>query len=113
MPAMLPVPIVAESAVHSAPNCEMEFLSLLLVIFCALSREKSLPMVSRIQSPKRVNWKPLVKMVIRIPVPMSSASAGTPQTTPLTALFTVVIQLTNDSMCFPPHNSLDFEYGRA
>ena len=94
--------MVADSAVHSAWNCEMECLSLDLVIFLDLSWVNSLPMVSRIQSPKRVNWKPLVRMVITMPVPMSSVSAGTPQTTLLTALLMLVIQLMNDSMWFPP-----------
>ncbi len=74
--------MVADSAVQSAWNWEMECLSWLLRMpFSFLKRP---PMVLDHMCPNRVNWKNLVSTVIRMPVPIRSTRAGTPHTTLLT-----------------------------
>ena len=90
---MLPVPMVADSAVHSAWNWEMEVLSRLCRMSCFLNRE---PIVSFQVWPNRVNWKPFVRKVIRNPVPIRRISAGTPQTTLLILSLTVLSTSTKD-----------------
>ena len=84
-PTMLPVPMVAASAVQRLWNWLMASSSVWAVTF--LSR-KMAPMVCRIQYPKYRSWKKPVRTVSRQPVPNSSASPAGPHTTPPTTAFT-------------------------
>ena len=80
-PTMLPVPMVAASAVQRLWNWLMASSSVWAVTFRS---RKMAPMVWRIQYPKYRSWKNPVRTVSRQPVPNSSG----PHTTPLTTAFT-------------------------
>ena len=92
-PTILPVPMVAASAVHRDWNWEMDW-SPASVCFVTCLSWKIPPTVFWNQCPIWDNWKNYVSTVIRIPVPTRSTSMGTPHTKPLTALFTFVMSST-------------------
>ena len=97
-PTMLPVPMVAASAVHRLWNWLMalSFFS----VWAVMSRSvKMAPMVFRSQYRKCPNWKKPVRTDITKPVPNSSASPTGPQTMPLTTPFTLVMV---SNMIVPP-----------
>ena len=97
-PTMLPVPMVAASAVHRLWNWLMalSFFS----VWAVMSRSvKMAPMVFRSQYRKCPNWKKPVRTDITKPVPNSSASPTGPQTIPLTTPFTLVMV---SNMIVPP-----------
>ena len=97
-PTMLPVPMVAASAVHRLWNWLMalSFFS----VWAVMSRSvKMAPMVFRSQYRKCPNWKKPVRTDITNPVPNSSASPTGPQTMPLTTPFTLVMV---SNMIVPP-----------
>ena len=98
-PAMLPVPTVAASAVHSAWNGEIAALSLLCPITCFLNK---LPMVCLTQKPRWLTWKNLVSTVIRMPVPSSSTSPSLTQTKPLMSSLIWVSRSKNWSIVASP-----------
>ncbi len=89
-PTMLPVPMVAASAVQRLWNWLMA-LSSRPVCAVTLRSVKIAPMVFFIQWAKWLNWKPFVRTVMQRPAIKSSASPIGPQTMPLTKLFACVI----------------------
>ena len=94
-PAMLPVPMVAASAVQSAWNCDTLPFSFLLWLFLS----KTPPPVFFHQCPKCVTWKHLVTMVSSIPVPMSRTRPIFTHTNELTASLISVSFAKNVSIC--------------
>ncbi len=84
-PAMLPVPTVAASAVHTAWKGVMAPLE-------ASPRLKMRPMVSRMDVPNLRIWMQRVRSVRYRPTPMIRIMAGTPQTKLFTALLTLVMK---------------------
>ena len=92
-PTILPVPMVAASAVHSDWNWEMDWSSA-SVCFVTCWSWKMPPTVFLNQCPMWDNWKNFVRIVIRIPVPTNSTNMGTPHTKPLMALFTLAMSST-------------------
>ena len=97
IPAMLPVPTVPASAVETAWKGVISPSS----AFCLV---KILPRVFFIAWPKRRNCMPPMRMVIRMPVPISRTIITGPQTNPLIALLTLTIKSICNSFSFLPPN---------
>ena len=93
-PTILPVPMVAASAVQRDWNWEIDLSSLSVCFVMCLSL-KIPPIVFLNQCPIWDNWKNLVSTVIRIPVPTRSTNIGIPQTKLLTVPLISVIESTN------------------
>ena len=84
-PTMLPVPMVAASAVQRLWNWLMASSSVWAVTFRS---RKMAPMVCRIQYPKYRSWKKPVRTVSRQPVAKQQRQPHRPHTTPPTTAFT-------------------------